>query len=110
MITKRPYLVYGNVILSIQASTIHYCNPRRDGLPLEEYESVEAVLFRKGAESPFLKPSDVGLDPALDRLFSNIQTNSGDPSGGWLLWDNVHALQAALETKFGKPQKEDLHG
>lgn len=35
---------YGNVMLSVQASSFHYCTPRADGLPLHAYSEVEIAL------------------------------------------------------------------
>ena len=86
---------YGDVTLSIQASQIHYCSPRRGdaSVPLEHYESVEIALWwtnARGNRGWITKPSaDLGID-GFDDLWSN------DDVAGWVPLPRVGALQVEL--------------
>ena len=59
------------------------------------------AMFR-ASDGPFLRPSEIGLDPAIDGFFSNDDL----PIAHWMGWEHVQALKAALEAKYGPPQTE----
>ena len=40
-----PNFRAGNTIVSVQASSHHYCNPRVDGLPLTQYTEFEVAAY-----------------------------------------------------------------
>lgn len=77
---------FGNLTLSIQASSFHYCTPRVDGLALEEYKSVEVALI--SGQGHFIVPSAIGA-PELDRLWG------GDDVAGRVTWEDVERLRNA---------------
>ena len=95
---------YGDVVLSIQASSWHACTPQVDGLPLEQYETVEvAVLgpervltFRDGTSirSRLCRPSDIGVE-GFDHLFDRGEA----PVAPEVSWDDVERLRAALRAR-----------
>jgi len=62
--------VYGDVTLSYAVGEAAYCSPRKSGLPLAEYDSVEIALIVSGHES-FLSPGAIGL-AEFDALFDGM--------------------------------------
>ena len=78
---------YGDYELSIQASYFHYCSPRVDGLPLQDYEKVEVAMWKRGSD--FLHPVDIGA-PELEYLWN------GDDVAGFVAWYDVNRIRFAL--------------
>lgn len=61
---NRPAIHVGSWRISIQASRAHYCDPREDGLPIDDYNAVEVGIF--DADNPgrgFLGPEDLPWVP-----------------------------------------------
>ncbi len=95
---------YGDVVLSIQASSWHYCTPKTDGLPLEQYEEVEVAVvgpehewtLRDGrtVRTTLYLPSQIGVE-GFDHLFSDNEA----PVAGWMSWEDVERLRAALRAR-----------
>lgn len=70
---RREREQYGEFALSIQAGPGFYCSPKTDGLPIEEYESVEVALCRGGPDGEnCLPPRDAGFPLDLCDLFQPI--------------------------------------
>ena len=59
----REPVVIGNVKLSVQASSDHYCTPRVDGLDLDQYERVEVAILQDGKMTT---PCKLALSRAVD--------------------------------------------
>jgi len=85
MMRYRQPRTYGDVHLSVQASSMHYCSPRQDGLRLRHYSLVEVALFtldgRETGSKIYHKPSDLGLDRRLDHYFNEEGIGSWVPKG-----------------------------
>jgi hypothetical protein len=61
---REPLRFDNGIVLSIQASTYHDCDPFEDGLALEDYDTVEVMIYFndfKGYSTEIL-PSMIGLD------------------------------------------------
>lgn len=99
---------YGDIYLSIQASSGHYCTPRVDGLGIEEYEEVEigflgppreVEIFGRKHNMRLCHPSAVGIE-GFDHLFE-----SGDvPVAGYVSWDDVNRLRQALKERMERKE------
>jgi hypothetical protein len=89
---NRPAESYGDVQLSIQASSTHYCSPRVDGLTLAEYVTVEVgIIDRQGN---LCRPSAVGV-AGFDDLFED----GAQPVAGHLSQAGVAAIRKALAAR-----------
>ena len=87
----RDAEIYGEVQLSVQASNTHYCSPRKDGLDLDRYKTVEIAILSGGK---MVKPSAVGVD-GFDQHFED-----GDsPVAGYVPQDVVERIRVALKEK-----------
>lgn len=93
----------GPVMLSIQASSAHYCRPRVDGLPLEQYEAVEVALWQAEYEGSSLlgrpwitKPSDLMETEEFDSLWT------GDDVAGWVPLATALELRDALRYRYSE--------
>lgn len=82
---------FGDVMLSIQASALHYSNPRVDELPLDEYESVEVGLFHEGR---LCRPSEIGI-VGFDHLFERGR----NPVAAYVPQETVAQLREALRAR-----------
>jgi hypothetical protein len=117
----REPLRYGNVDLSIQASEIHFCSPRVNGLPLGDYTTVEIALMDvnyktvvtpagswsigtnplHGERTKLLFPSDLGID-GYDHLFKDGTNGINGVTrtvGSYVSWPDVRRLAALLEQR-----------
>lgn len=86
MVKIRDGEKFGHITLSIQASAFHYCSPRVDGLPLEEYTSVEVAIIGKSGN--FIPPSSIGA-PELNHLFR------GDDVAGYVSQEDLAKFRNA---------------
>ena len=97
---------YGPIILSIQAGSNNYCEPRDTYLPnLTDYSEVEIALldlretmamphsdfFHRGA---WTTPKRLGIE-GFGRMFQN------DDVEGWVKWDEIDQLREALAYWYG---------
>jgi hypothetical protein len=89
----RPAENYGDVTLSIQASRDHYCTPRIDDLPLDNYEEAEIALLLNGQ---LIHPRRIGI-MGFDELFEK----GTNPVAGYVSWDDVNKLRDALRKRQG---------
>lgn len=84
----RPREQYGNIELSIQASSFAYSTPRVDGLPLDEYYEVEVAIIANGKIR-----SPVGLlSDDLCQLFEKGLS----PVAGYVSQENVERIRQQL--------------
>ena len=93
----REAMRYGDAILSVQASEAHYCSPRVDGLPLEQYRTVEVALWRADSRRDFCGPSALGIE-GQDDLFEK------DGVAAYFPWPDLQRLIAALEVRAQRQQ------
>lgn len=95
MLTRPQYQFQNSeVVLSIQASEFHYCQPRKDLPCLGDYTSVEMAIFPKDG-GDFLRPSELGIE-GYDDLWV------GDEGAGYVPYDRAMALLEAMNAKFGE--------
>ena len=94
----REAMRYGDAILSVQASEAHYCSPRVDGLPLEQYRTVEVALWRVDSRRDFCRPSDLGIE-GQDALFTDDHGVAA-----YFPWPDLQRLIAALEVRAQRQQ------
>ena len=78
--------------LSVQASADHYCSPRVDGLPFEEYTHYEVGIF--AGRGRFLAPSEV--HPSLEDL--DVHFAMGCP-GGWVPTAGVERIRQGMRAR-----------
>lgn len=89
----RPVENYGDVNLSVQASTMHYSKPRIDGLTIDEYEKVEIALLKPSGV--FLKPSDIDLPNHLAELFESGKS----PVAGYITQAQLKEVREFLQNR-----------
>jgi hypothetical protein len=85
----RPGEPIGDITLSVQGSKFSYCSPRVNGLPLDQYLSVEVAVFN--ARKNLTLPSKIGVD-GFDHLFDG----SNSPVAGYVSQEDVAKLRAAI--------------
>lgn len=97
----REREVFWRGYLSVQASSGHYCSPRKDGLPFEDYTAYEVGLYRPSGGLtrpsstlgwlykllPFLPRAREAR--SLDALFED----GSSPVAGWVSAENVNRLR-----------------
>ena len=84
---------FGPVTVSYATGSGAYCAPRRGGLALRAYESVEIGLLVGGE---LCAPSAAGVE-GFDELFESGRS----PVAGYVAWADVERLRAALCAKHG---------
>lgn len=83
----RPARVIGKYRLSVQASNFHYCTPRVDGLPFEDYTHYEIAILD---DIGIIDPSNI-LSPELyGRLWN------GATVAGWVSKEDVDKVYREL--------------
>lgn len=95
MVDLREPEHYGNVLLSVQASKSHYCSPRVDGLPIDEYESVEIALLDEGNHR-FLYPEDL-LSADMAALFEPPYKVTSVRVAGYVSQADLRRIRLQLE-------------
>lgn len=94
----REALVYNNYSLSVQASSGHYCSPRKSAKIIDYYYSVEIAFIYN--ESGALTPLDnVENIDTFSRYNELKQIDQGDTVLGYVPCDLVTDLQTFLETQ-----------
>lgn len=89
-------ITYGEATLSVQASQWAYCEPRVDGLKIDEYESVEVAVL--DADGELVRPSAVGV-AGFDDLFEP----GNSPVAGYVSQSKLLELKRALRANSGGP-------
>jgi len=92
--TMRQPERYTDISLSVQASTFHYCSPRKNDLPLDAYESVEVGFLYRGR---LARPSAAGI-VGFDDLFEE----GGSPVAGFVSQADVTRLRNAIRLAGGE--------
>lgn len=117
--TLREVERFGDVSLSVQASSMHYSTPRVDGLSLDQYTHVEIGLqgpkekVFKFVPGPPIKsnlclPSEIGI-VGFDHLFDKTDA----PVAPYVAQEDVERLREALRARaasFGKTECESCGG
>jgi len=81
------------VVLSIQGSSFHYCEPREDFAHLSDYTQVElAILDDHG----FFEARDLGIEG-----FDDLWENGDGEVAGYVPYDRAMALLEAMKLKYG---------
>lgn len=89
---------YGDVALSVQASEVHYSQPRVSDLDIDEYDSVEIALIHGGQ---LRLPSELGIQ-GFDHLFETGQ----NPVAGYVPQEIVDQLREALRERAQKEEEK----
>lgn len=77
------HLEYGEFELSVQASEGYGCEPDM-WLPLAEYyASYSVAIIRGGDDGQWIRPSDLGMDPALDEEWHVLAPHSWTSEAHW---------------------------
>lgn len=99
----RETLKIGSIELSVQASSMHYCSPRMDGLPLDAYDAVEIAIIADKPEDEsgrgLILPSRLGVG-GWDHFFEDCSS----PVAGYFPADVLPALIDQLQAS----QRQDL--
>jgi len=88
----RPVETYGDVSLSVQASRYHYSQPRQNGLPLADYETVEVAVLN--APGHLVRPSQVGV-----KGYDNLFERGASPVASYVAQADVQQLREALKRR-----------
>ena len=102
--SKRGSVRYGLVlltpennrfVLSIQASSYHYCYPRVESSSLNDYEYVEVGIISIDGEGPFKYGGSYSFD--FDSEVSKFTLYEDDKGGGWLRPSHIGFKRFAKE-------------
>lgn len=83
------------VVLSIQGSSFHYCEPREDFAHLSDYTHVEMALF-SNENGDWKQPSNLGIEG-----FDDLWEGGDGEIAGYVPYDRAMALLEAMKLKFG---------
>lgn len=99
----RSAFPVGNGLLSVQASSKHFCSPKVDGLDIAEYDSVEVLIYWGEPGSPVYHTLDPmgGPDTFPLRIWCDFKQYAVFPDAPWggeltLGWPEVQALADRL--------------
>ena len=89
----RKFVKIGKWLLSVQASSFHYCSPRVDGLAISKYASVEVGILNAETDE-LAQPRRINnFPPPLAELFEDGEA----PVAGYVAQTDVCKIRAALQ-------------
>jgi len=91
-------LAVGDYMLSIQASSGHYCSPRKDSLMPHQYECFEIAIWREGGKSRYMNAAQSSVFRAFPR-WEELKQCQSSVVFGWVPEDLINDLINYLKTK-----------
>lgn len=88
----------GKFLLSIQGSAGHYCTPREDGLFLNDFYSLELLIFKDDRTYDIWKCKEIKEFPKYKELMSYNNYQPPSHPLGWVPIELINKLYLHLKT------------